>query len=205
MAVEKQWFCFLVNLNFLRRKTRSVENEVKKAFGSDFLGFSITPDVSKSEDVYAFVKCKNYHNHKDGIRNCIAIKSVLASIDSPCFLSDDEVLQFLDSAAVNLSNERFKIGDIVEVTNGCYKGLHGVVTEVMKKQMYSVLFSFHIRRFQEKISAQDLELSCNVLNVVSRIPVSGCIDKQYRQERVHDDHGHNRSLGGKHKRGKVSV
>jgi transcription antitermination factor NusG len=205
MGVDKRWFCFLVNLNFLRRKSRSVEKEIRKAFGVDFLDFAITPDVSKSEDVYAFVKCKSYHNHKEGIRNCIAIKSVLASIDSPCFLSDDEVKQFVDSAAVTLSDERFKVGDIVEVTNGMYKGLHGIVIEVQKKQVYSVLFSFHIRRFQEVIRAQDLELSCNVLSVVSRVPVGGHGRNQCCQERTLESHGNTRTFGGKHKRGKVSV
>jgi len=141
---------------------------MRNAFEGDFVDFSMAFDGS--EETYAFVKCHNYHSHVDRLKHSPAIKTVLASFDSPCFLSDLEVKDFITSAKPTVESGVFKTGDVVRVKNGFLSNLVGLVIKAVGKRRYSVAFNFHIRRFRQRISAKDLILVGNVFRVV-RSPV----------------------------------
>jgi len=164
-SIKHKWICFLVNAPFLRRSKRTVEQEMTRVFGEDFVDFSMMhPSV---EDVYAFVKIKDYHKHCDRLRGSPAIKNVLASIDHPCFLSDEEVQVFLESAKPIDDQKHFKVGDAVRVVSGYLMNLTGVVARVVNKDRYSILFKFHTRQFLEILSVNELQFDFNILNIMN--------------------------------------
>jgi hypothetical protein len=159
----------LVNHNFLRRRGSSVEQEMRSAFEADFVDFAMMFDGS--EETYAFVKCHDYHSHVNRLKHSPAIKLVLSSFDSPSFLSDLEVRDFVASASPKVETGEFRTGDVVRVKNGFLSNLVGLVIKAVGKKRYSVAFNFHIRRFRQCISAKDLTLVDNVFRVV-RSPVT---------------------------------
>jgi hypothetical protein len=123
-----------------------------------------------SEETYTFVKCRDYHSHLNRLRHSPAIKTVLTSFDSPCFLSDVEVKDFIDSANPVVDTREFHAGDVVQIKNGFLSNLVGLIIKPVGKSSYSVAFSFHIRKFRHHISAKDLTLVGNIFKVV-RSPV----------------------------------
>jgi hypothetical protein len=141
---------------------------MQNAFGDDFVDFVMTFDGS--EETYAFVKCLNYHRHIDRLKHSPAIKTVLASFDSPCFVSETEVRDFISSANPPVRSCEFRAGDVVRVVNGALSNLVGLVVEDAGKNRYLVSFSFHIRRFRQRIPAKDLTFIGNIFRVV-RSPV----------------------------------
>lgn len=179
MALTKQWICFLVNQNFLRRRNQSVEKEIRRVFGKDFIAFRMTAEGA--EEVYAFVRCREYFKYVDKIRQSSAIKSVLATNENPYFLSNFEVSEFVESAKPVKIVCQFQPGDIVRVKDGCYSNLTGLIVESISSRTCLVMFSFHIRRFCEKIHTQDLEKVASVLHVVKRFPVRR---HAYRREKT---------------------
>ena len=168
--LNSSWVCLLVNHNFLRRRNSSVEQEMRDSFEGDFIDFDMAYDGS--EETYAFVKCLDYHSHINRLRHSPAIKSVLSSFDSPCFLSDSEVKDFIVSATPKIETGEFKTGDVVLVKKGVFANLVGIVLKPAKKKShYSIAFKFHIRHFHESIPASDLHFVDNIFRVI-RVPVT---------------------------------
>lgn len=164
-----KWVCFLVNNNFLRRYKRSVEDEMRRVFGKDYLAFDIMPE--SAEDVYAFVRIRDYAAHLDSFKSNASVKSVLPSAENPYFISDEEVQKFIESATPCTVVQHFRVGDIVRVQSGWLKNLVGLVVSISPHDRYSVLFKFHIRQFRRVMKAQDLVGLSNLFSSV-RIPIS---------------------------------
>jgi hypothetical protein len=195
------WVCLLVNHNFLRRRGSSVEQEMRSAFEGDFIDFAMTFDGS--EETYAFVKCSDYHRHVTRLRHSPAIKTVLASFDSPCFVSESEVRDFIESANPPVRSGEFRVGDVVRVVNGCLANLAGLVVKEMGKNCYLVAFRFHIRRFRQRILAKDLTLVGNIFKMV-RSPVTSEMSKRRQTptrdvEKTGNEHRQNRTTHRKRK------
>lgn len=167
--VEYKWICLLVNHNFLRRNSRSVEDEARRVFGKDMLGFEIMPEPA--EELYAFVKVRDYPKYIEKLRQSSAVKSVLASFENPSLLSDVEVQEFIESATPIQDLRQFRIGDVVRVQKGWLSNLVGMVVGISPRNKYSVLFKFHIRQFRNVLKAQDLMFLSNIFSVM-RTPVT---------------------------------
>jgi hypothetical protein len=167
----------------MRRKDRTVEDEMVKVFGEDFISFAMACDCT--DEVYAFVKCREYYGHIDRLRHSPAIKSVLSSFDSPCFLSDIEVSNFIESTKPKASVSIFRPGDVVKVTGGPLSNLFGIVVREAGGGRYAVAFRFHTRKFREHILGEHLTLEENLFNFV-RQPVVYPTEACHHPESVSD-------------------
>jgi hypothetical protein len=182
-----------------------VEQEMRRIFGKDFVSFQITPQ--QTDDTYAFVKTKDYVSHSDALRNSAAVVSVLNSSEHPCFLTDGEVDEFIESATPLSSVREYRVGDMVKVVTGCLSGLVGMVTgPAAVKNRYKVLFKFHIRNFTERLKVQDLEYITNIFCFI-RAPVTRLADRSaatafYPREAHADERNKHRSRHRKRRKQK---
>ena len=157
------WICFVVSQNFIHRSRNSVDSEMRRVFGKDFLDFTITH--FQADNVYAFVRVRNYDRHLDAFRNSPSVSSVLNSLEHPSLLSDSEVKAFVESATPVSGEREYHPGDIVRIISGCYSSLIGVVTGQITNGRYRVLLKFHIRNFTERFKTQELEYIINIFSI----------------------------------------
>jgi transcription antitermination factor NusG len=157
------WVCFLVNQNFLRRGIAAVREDTERVFGDDFLGFELVD--TDQEEVYAFAKCADYLSHLSSIRGSPAIKGVLPSFDSPFYLSDKEVRDFVNSSKP-APPSHLKRGDIVAVKAGYLKNLTGIVVKGLSRGEYMVVFRLFMKRFWEELPASHLERTGNLFDML---------------------------------------
>jgi transcription antitermination factor NusG len=154
------WICLLVNPSSFRRGREVLESELNKIFGPDILGLRVVFGEERNdvEEYYAFIRCRNYQQYISGLRNSSAIKGVLTTYDNPAYLSDADVSEFLSSIEQKDVPDNLSLGDVVKVKEGYLSGLTGIVMKSVSDSEYDVLFSFHTRKFHEKMQVSHLTL-----------------------------------------------
>lgn len=167
-----KWVCILVSNSYLRRGENVIRGEIKKIFGKDFIDFSLTPS-DNTEETYAFVKARNYSSHSERFASSALVKCILPNSESPFFLSDQEVFDFVTSATPQGDTNKFIPGDIVRVTKGYLSNLTGIVIGSSEKDQYAVVFRFYLRHFSEIVNVSCLERHGNIFDLVKFPVVTG--------------------------------
>jgi hypothetical protein len=160
--VESAWLCVVLNRNLCIKGIEVVTQEVKRLTSDSFVDFHFVDD-GYDGDCYSFVKCRLMGDYMERFRASHYVVSVLDSYDSPAYLGDEEVEQFVVDDSQDEINQ-LRYGDIVLVGgDGVYSGLKGVV--VVSEQLHSqVLFRFHTLSLRRMVSNEELILTGNVFS-----------------------------------------
>jgi hypothetical protein len=136
--------------------------EIKRLTSDSFVDFRLVDDGYEG-DVYSFVKCRLMGNYMEKFRASHNVVSVLDSYDSPVYLSDSEVEQFLvDDSQEEI--KQFRYGDAVLVGGeDVFSGLKGVVVKAERLRS-EVLFRFHTLSLRKWLSNEELILVGNVFS-----------------------------------------
>jgi len=166
------WVCLIINPTYYRRGKSLLDAELRKIFSDDLDEIRVVFGEEKKdvEEYYAFVRCSNYDNHVIEVRRSSAIRSVLPSYDAPAYLSDAEVNEFMSSIEEKNVSEYLLVGDVVKVKNGYLSGLTGLVIGESGSRDYDILFRFHTRKFEERISITNLSRTESIFENI-KVPV----------------------------------
>ena len=152
--MESAWLCVILNKSLCSKGTEVVHDEMRRLAGDSFIDFRFVDDEFDS-DSYSFVKCRIKGAYMEKFRASHYIVSVLDSYDSPVYLEDKDVLQFMADKEPEVTL-RFNNGDTVRVDGeGYYANLYGIVLEGMDLQSL-VLFRFHTLSIQVWLSNEEL-------------------------------------------------
>ena len=162
----------MVNSGFKGGDKDALDGEMRRLFGVDLVDAKVVFDDSMeaSGEYYAFVKCSNYQLHVDALMSSYAVSRVIMSYEAPSYLSDAEVAEFIESVSAPKRRNALVSGDLVLVTEGYLKGLHGIVLEAGPSDC-NVAFRLCTKRFWERIPVTWLRFTDNVFQHL-RIPVT---------------------------------
>ena len=170
--MDGQWVCLTISSLFHRSDKEAAASEIERIFGDDLKEIRIVCDdnMEQSGEYFTLVRCCNYHNHIEDLKESAAVLRVISSYTEPAFLSKEEVDSFAHSVDEEPPPEDFIYGDMViirdEVTprNLQYlSGLYGIVAGFGKRQGWiNVYFRFETRSFEYSISSTSLEFMGNV-------------------------------------------
>jgi len=172
----KQWVCIRIDSKIMRRGDApgAVRAEMKKIFGDNLLdvvivGDTLSPDFFEStSENYIFVKCLNYFENTDKLRQSKMVVAVLDNYDHPNFCDEGEVKKFAQH--VGTDDRDYRYGDLICVREGYLKGLRGVVIRSAKSG-YFVFFRLYTRSFMEELSSSNLIFEKNIRDFF-RFPVT---------------------------------
>jgi hypothetical protein len=167
--VDSGWLCVVINKNLCVRGVEAVTQEIKRLAGDSFMDFRIVDDGYEG-DSYSFIKCRLMGNYMEKFRGSPNVVSVLDSYDSPVYLGDEEVEQFIIDDSQD-EVKQFVYGDMVLVGGeGPFSGLKGVV--VGSEQLQSeVVFRFHTLSLRRWLLNEELILTGNVFSCL-KLPVT---------------------------------
>lgn len=168
--MSEKWICVVVSKSLCSGGEDAVRREIKALAGEYYIDFRM--EEGFDGDAYAFLKFVVGMPFKK-FRKSSGIVAVLESYDNPSYLTDEEVLGFVER---NDEVSGTKYGDIVMVGgDGVYSGLYGVVS-VPGIDSSEVVFKFHTVSRREVLGNDELEVLGNVFSRL-KIPVVGGIVK----------------------------
>jgi len=157
------WICLIVNPAYSREKECVLLNELSGVFGEDLLEMRVVREGGKVADGdYCFVQCSNYESHIVEIRSSSCVLGVLPSYEEPQLLSQNEVDIFFGHIQEDNRPQRLFRGDIVKANAGYLSGLIGIVSCVVMRNLYRVVFKFHLRGFADLLPGERLDYIDNV-------------------------------------------
>jgi len=148
-----------------------------RVFADDFCDL-ILPGERMADDCfkiqsesYFFVKCSNYQNHTDEIKNSSVVSIVLPSVENPSPVAYSSISRFERTTKWRIkSKDDVSIGDLVRVKAGFLKNLFGIVVKKNGKNSYNVFFRLYTRQFVESLRQVNLEI-CDCLWNYVQFPV----------------------------------
>ena len=168
--MESRWLCVVISKNLCGRGFEAAQHELARLVGDCFVDFRMVDDGFDG-DCYSFLKCRlDMGNFMEGLRLSANVMSVLDTYDSPSYLSDEEIEQFIvddDDEVV----QQLRYGDTVQVGgDGTFSGLKGVVTLAGLGES-QVLFRFHTVTLRRWLKNEELILTGNVFSRL-KLPVT---------------------------------
>lgn len=178
--MEAKWICISVDPQCSKGNgvRTTVEKELNNIFGKDlidvvFVGSYLSNEYYEMQvENYIFVKCLNYYNHIEKLKQSSIIFGVLDSYDHPSYVGENEVYQFRATVKRKTtdSNITLSVGDKVEVREGYLKDLNGVVVKIISSNKCKVFFKFYTRSFVEIIWRSNLIYSGSIFEHI-KFPV----------------------------------
>jgi len=168
------WLCLIISPTYCRKGRDSVLAEMRRIFGGDLEDIRFVEEGEEwaSEGGYCFLKCQDYEDYVPQLRLSTAVVGVLPSYESPQYLTDEEIASFYGHVIEDGRTSRLFRGDIVVVTGGYLTGLVGIVNGITRPNVYRVVFRFHIRCFEERLSVDRLLFVDNLFRHMKK-PVLG--------------------------------
>lgn len=164
--MDSAWVCIVLSKNLCSNGEEITREEVQRLAGDHFEDFR----MERSEfdgDTYAFLKFR-MGMKMEAFRKSSYVVAILDSYDNPKYLSDEEVLGFVEEPEGEIN--RFKYGDIVQVSGEShFSGLHGIVTLAGIDES-QVMFRLHTVTKRQWLPNDDLVSSGNVFQDL-KVPV----------------------------------
>jgi hypothetical protein len=161
----ENWVCLTINAAFKHGKIPVVENEIRKIFGSDLRDIQTVRNEAliASGGYYCLVLCSDYFAHVSDLKLLVPDICVIDSVDSPRWLTNREVKDFVQSSDLSKATPIVRNGDIVLVSEGYLQNLYGLVcgTSGTKGQRCRISFKTHLRTFTETVAAKSLKIVGN--------------------------------------------
>lgn len=158
------WLCVVLRKRLCRQGEEIVAREMKSIFGADLQDVHLVVEDEMDEESYCFIKCSHPGNYIEELRRSRSIVNVLAHYDSPSYLSDEEVNQFI--AQGEAQSQCPVYGDMVFVTKEIpYDGLYGVVVEPDYERS-RIMFRLHTTRTSAWLHNENLHRTGSVFDCV---------------------------------------
>ena len=147
--MDSKWICVDVCTKYTRPEYYSkLFAELKAIFGD--VEIVVIGDLLDDDHLdnyfgsYVFVQCNDVSAFKDKIICSKCIRTVLYSMDSPSYLTTEEINAMLTTWNNKQMEQKtnLRYGDMVKIKTGLYKNLYGIVIDRKDEEVFTVLFKF---------------------------------------------------------------
>lgn len=164
------WVCVCVVNRFLFvHDVSELDDLFHEVFESDYVEHFLV-DYDEEQHLnetgfYVFVHCRDYRNHVHALYSNRYVRNVLNSYSNVCVIPPDEVFATRKNPVNLVRDDEYRVnrsgfllsGDVVNVTNGCFYQMQGVVLDQVDNTHYRVLFRLFVNSFSRIMNVKQLE------------------------------------------------
>ena len=160
------WICIMISTGYQHGDRDAATAAIKRFFESDLKEVTFVCDDAmwKSGEYYCFVRCSKYEDHINILRENTMMFQVVPNCDKPDRMTTEDVDKFVASVRDANKRKEYTKGDIVSVSEGYLKNLHGLVVGKHNNSKYKVSFHFCTRKFVENLPEGYLRFMGNIFN-----------------------------------------